>query len=109
MVGSVKMWWKTVSTGFRLILAMLVASGMAAIALLFVRKRAQTAIHLKDLSQSRLTEVVSESEKIVAVHQVKVEQATEQAIRHEAAANALDARVQAARDKVAELRKELGR
>jgi hypothetical protein len=88
---------------------MLAASGLAAISLMLVRKRAETATRLKDLSQSRLTEVVSEAAKVVAVHEVKVEQAIEQAGKHEAAADALDARVQAARDRVAELRKELGK
>jgi hypothetical protein len=97
------------STGFRLILAMLAASGLAMISLTLVRKRAQTAGHLKDLSQSRLTEVVSEADKVITVQAERVRQATEQAGKHEAAADALDARVQAARDRVAALRKELGR
>ena len=109
MVGSVKRWWTMGSTACKLILAMLAASGLGLLATWFLRKRAQTAGYLKDLSQSRLTEVVSDAEKIVAVHQIKVEQAIEQARKHEAAADALDTRVQAARDRVAALRKELGR
>ena len=105
MAGSVKRWWTMASTACKLILAMLVASGLAMISLTLVRKRAQTAGSLLDLSRSRLTEVMNETEKIVAVHEVKVEQARE----HEAAADALDTRVQAARDKVARLKKEIGR
>ena len=106
---SARKWYSTVSTGFKLILAMLVTAGLAAIGLLAIRGRRRASESRQDTFRQEVKEEISERKAEVAVHHEQAEEHIRQAENLETQATGLDARLQAARDKVARLKKELGR
>lgn len=109
MLARVKMWWTTCSLGLRLILTMLVASGLGMLALATSRKRGMTADSRRTSLRTQRLEEVNEAGGKVAVHHERASAHIEQAENLEVQAGALDLRLQAARERIAELKKELGR
>lgn len=107
MWASVQRWFGMVSTAFKLILAMLGLSGLAILALAWTRRRAATADSQRTSSRTQLTEVASEATGQAEVHREQAATHLAEAGKQEAEIPAIDARLQAARDRVARLKKEL--
>ena len=109
MVGYARGLLARVSTVFKLIFGMLGLILLSALSLSFLKGRRQGLESRQATSRKEGEVEVAREEGAMAVHHTEAAQAIAQAEVAESQAGALDVRIQGARDRIAALKKELGR
>lgn len=109
MVEYVKKWWRMGSTACKIIFSLLGLFLLSALSLSFLRGRKQASESHQDSSRKQGKLEVAREEGTVAVHHTEAAQALAKAEVAESQAGAIDVRVQAAKQRIAALKKELGR
>ena len=108
MLESVKTWWRTVSTVSKLILAMVGAGLLSALALLALKGRRRVSASRQDTFRRETAGKVADEQVNAARSEARADTHLAQAEVHEEAASRIDVRLQAARERVDALKKELG-